>query len=101
MACDRRHQLNGNADHMTFIIEAIKDQRRTTDFRSRADVAVTLARRLATDGSAVSITTPSGDVYSADRFDLLLMHEGLNAQDQPAAAASRATQAAADDGQLP
>jgi hypothetical protein len=96
MACDRRHQLNGNADHMTFIIEAITDQRRTTDFRSRADVAVTLARKLATDGSAVSITTPSGDVYSADRFDLLLTHQGLNAQDQPAAAASRATQAAGD-----
>ena len=57
---------------MTFIIESIKDQRRTTDFRSRADVAVTLARKLATDGFAVSITTPSGDVYSADRFDLLL-----------------------------
>jgi hypothetical protein len=100
MACDRRHQLNGNADHMTFIIEAITDQRRTTDFRSRADVAVTLARKLATNGSAVSITTPSGDVYSADRFDLLLTHQGLNAQDQPAAAASRATQAAGD-GQLP
>jgi hypothetical protein len=96
MACDRRHQLNGNADHMTFIIEAITDQRRTTDFRSRADVAVTLARKLATNGSAVSITTPSGDVYSADRFDLLLTHQGLNAQDQPAAAASRATQAAGD-----
>jgi hypothetical protein len=100
MACDRRHQLNGNADHMTFTIEAIKDQHRTTDFRSRADVAVTVALKLATDGSAVSITTPSGDVYSADRFDLLLTHEDLNAQDQPAAAASHATQAAGD-GQLP
>jgi hypothetical protein len=100
MACDRRHQLSGNADHMTFIIEAIKDQHRTTDFRSRADVAVTLARKLATDGSAVSITTPGGDVYSADRFDLLLT-QGLNAQDQPAAAADRATHAAAGDGQLP
>jgi hypothetical protein len=86
---------------MTFIIEAIKDQHRTTDFRSRADVAVTLARKLATDGSAVSITTPGGDVYSADRFDLLLTHEGLNAQDQPAAAADRATHAVAGDGQLP
>ena len=86
---------------MTFIIESIKDRRRTTDFRSRADVAVDLARKLVADGSAVSITTPSGDVYSADRFDLLLTREGLNAQDQPAAAASRATQAAADDGQLP
>jgi hypothetical protein len=99
MACDRRHQLNGNADHMTFIIESIKDQRRTTDFRSRADVAVNLARKLVADGSAVSITTPGGDVYSADRFDLLLTREGLNAQDQPGA--SRSTQAAAGDGHLP
>ena len=87
---------------MTFIIESIKDKSRTTDFRSRADVAVTLARKLAADGSTVSITSPSGDVYSGDRFDLLLTHEGLTAQDQPAAAASRPTQAAAaGDGQLP
>ena len=101
MVCDRRHQLNGNADHMTFIIESIKDQCRTTDFRSRADVAVNLARKLVADGSAVSITAPSGDVYSADRFDLLLSRDGLNAQDQPAAAASSSTQAAAGDGHLP
>jgi hypothetical protein len=86
---------------MTFIIESIKDQHRTTDFRSRADVAVNLARKLVAEGSAVSITTASGDVYSADRFDLLLTREGLNAQDQPAAAASRSTPAAAGDGQLP
>jgi hypothetical protein len=85
---------------MTFIIESIKDQRRTTDFRSGADVAVTLARKLAAEGSAVSITTPSGDIYSADRFDLLLTHQGLNAQDQPAAA-GRSTRAAAGDGHLP
>ena len=86
---------------MTFIIESFKDQRRTTDFRSRADVAVTLARKLAADGCAVSIMAPSGEVYSADRFDLLLRHEGLTAHDQPAAAASRPTQAAAGDGHLP
>lgn len=86
---------------MTFIIESFKDQRRTTDFRSQADVAVTLARKLAADGCAVSITAPSGEVYSADRFDLLLRHEGLTAHDQPAAAASRPTQAAAGDGHLP
>jgi hypothetical protein len=86
---------------MTFIVESIKDQRRTTDFRSRADVAVTLARKLAAGGSAVSITTPGGDVYSADRFDLLLTQQGLNAQDQPAATASRSTQAVVGDGHLP
>jgi len=66
---------------MTFIVESIKDQRRSTDFRSNADVAVTLARKLATDGFAVSITAPSGDIYSADRFDLLLTRESLNSQD--------------------
>ena len=66
---------------MTFIVESIKDQRRSTDFRSNADVAVTRARKLATDGFAVSITAPSGDIYSADRFDLLLTRESLNSQD--------------------
>jgi hypothetical protein len=66
---------------MTFIIESIKDQRRSTDFRSHADVAVSLARKLAVDGFAVSITAPNGDVYSADRFDLLLTRESLNSQD--------------------
>ena len=66
---------------MTFIVESIKVQRRTTDFRSRADVAVTLARKLATDGFAVTISAPNGDVYSADRFDLLLTRECLNSQD--------------------
>ena len=65
---------------MTFIVESIKDKRRTTDFRSSADVAVTLARKLAMDGFAVTITAPSGDVYSADRFDLLLTRESLNSQ---------------------
>jgi hypothetical protein len=65
---------------MTFIVESVRDQRRTTDFRSRADVAVALARKLAADGFAVSITAPSGDVYSVDRFDLLLTSESLNSQ---------------------
>ena len=68
-------------DRMTFIVESIKDKRRTTDFRSSADVAVMLARKLATDGFSVSITAPSGDVYSAERFDLLLTRESLNSQD--------------------
>ena len=81
MACDIGQCLDGNADHMTFIIESLKDNRRTTDFRSSAEIAVTLARKLAADGYAVSITAPSGDVYSADRFDRLLSRESLNSQD--------------------
>jgi hypothetical protein len=66
---------------MTFIIESIKDRRRSTDFRSSAEIAVMLARKLVTDGFAVSITDPSGQVYSADRFDRLLTRESLNSQD--------------------
>lgn len=66
---------------MTFIIESSKDNRRTTDFRANADVAVTLARKLAADGCAVSITAPSGQLYSADRFDLLLTSETLDSRD--------------------
>jgi hypothetical protein len=80
MACDVQC-LNGNADHMTFIIESLKDNRRTTDFRSSADIAVTLARKLTAEGYAVSITDPSGDVYSSDRFDRLLAGESLNSQE--------------------
>ena len=81
MACDIGQCLDGNADHMTFIIESLRDNRRTTDFRSSAEIAVTLDRKLAADGYAVSITAPSGDVYSADRFDRLLSRESLNSQD--------------------
>ncbi len=66
---------------MTFIIESVKDNRRTTDFRSSADVAVTLARKLVADGFAVSIMGPNGDRYSADRFDRLLTSESLNSQE--------------------
>ena len=73
--------MNGNAGHMTFIIELVKDNRRTTDFRSSAEIAVTLARKLAADGFAVSITAPSGRVYSADRLDLFLTSESLNSQE--------------------
>jgi hypothetical protein len=80
-ACDIGQCLNGNADHMTFIIESSKDNRRTTDFRSSAEIAVTLARKLTADGYAVSITAPSGAVYSADRFDRLLRAESLNSQE--------------------
>ncbi len=74
-ACDIGQCLNGNADHMTFIIESLKDNRRTTDFRSSAEIAVTLALKFVADGCAVSITAPSGDVYSADQFDRLLTGE--------------------------
>jgi hypothetical protein len=81
MACVIGQCLNGNADHMTFIIESLKDNRRTTDFRSSAEIAVTLALKLVADGCAVSITAPSGDVYSADRFDHLLTGESLNSRD--------------------
>jgi hypothetical protein len=58
-----------------------KGQCRTTDFRSSAEIAVTLARKLVADGCAVSITAPGGDVYSADRFDRLLTSESLNSQE--------------------
>ena len=60
---------------MTFIIEAVKDDHYTTDIRSSAIVAVTLARKLVADGFAVSIRAPTGHLYSADRFNLLLTSE--------------------------
>jgi hypothetical protein len=66
-------------DHMTFIIEAVKDDHYTTDIRSSAVVAVILARKLAADGFAVSIRAPTGLLYSADRFNQLLTNK--NAQE--------------------
>lgn len=66
---------------MTFIIEAIKDDHRSTDFRSSAIVAVILARKRVEDGFAVSITAPSGRLYSADQFNLLLTSKSLNSQE--------------------
>lgn len=66
---------------MTFIIESLKHNRRTTDFRSSAEIAVTLARKLVADGFKVSITAPSGRVYSIDKFADLLTHESLNSQE--------------------
>jgi hypothetical protein len=68
------------ADHMTFIIEAVKDDHYTTDIRSSAIVAVILARKLVADGFAVSIRAPTGHLYSADRFNLLLTGESLSSQ---------------------
>jgi hypothetical protein len=65
---------------MTFIIEAIKDDRRLTEIRSSAVVAVLLARKLAEQGFAVSISAPTGDRYSADKFNLLLTSTSLDSQ---------------------
>ncbi|WP_409189628.1 hypothetical protein [Bradyrhizobium sp. RDM4] len=48
---------------MTFIIEAIKDDSRTVDFRSSAIVAVILARKLAVNGFVVSITASDGQLF--------------------------------------
>jgi hypothetical protein len=65
---------------MTFIIEAVKDDHHTVDIRSSPIVAVILARKLTADGFAVSIRAPTGDLYSADRFNLLLTSENLSSQ---------------------
>jgi hypothetical protein len=46
----RDRRSNGNVGHMTFIIEAIKDDHHTADIRSSAIDAVILARKLAADG---------------------------------------------------
>ena len=62
---------------MTFIIEAIKDDCRTVDFRDSAIVAVSLARKHAVNGFAVSITAPDGQLFSADQFNRLLTSKGL------------------------
>lgn len=65
---------------MTFIIEAIKDDHHTTDFRSSGTDAVILARKLAADGYTVSIISPTGVQYSADSFNLLLTGKSLSSQ---------------------
>ena len=65
---------------MTFIIEAIRDDHRTTALRSSAIDAVILARKLAADGFAVSIVSPTGAWYSADKFNLLLTGKSLSSQ---------------------
>jgi hypothetical protein len=63
---------------MTFIIEATRDDQRTVDIRATAIVAVILARKLAGDGFAVSITDPSGQQFLADQFNLLLTSKSLD-----------------------
>jgi hypothetical protein len=67
-------------DQMTFIIEAIKEDHQTADIRSSAIDAVILARKLAADGFAVSIDSPTGHRYSADQFNLLLTSKSVSAQ---------------------
>jgi hypothetical protein len=66
---------------MTFIIEATKGDQRTVDIRATAIVAVILARKLAADGFAVSITDPAGQQFSADQFNLLLTSKSLDSQE--------------------
>jgi hypothetical protein len=67
---------------MTFIIEATKGDHRTTEIRSSASFAVTLALKLQADGFAVSIRSPSGRSYAADQFDLLLAGGDLDSQEK-------------------
>ena len=65
---------------MTFIIEAIKDDRRLTEIRSSAVVAVLLARKLAEEGFAVSISAPTGERYFPEKFNLLLTSTSLDSR---------------------
>jgi hypothetical protein len=74
---------------MTFIIEAMKDDHRLTEIRSSAIVAVILARKLAAEGFEVSISAPTGDHYSADKFNMLLTSKNLDSQRWPATDESR------------
>lgn len=78
MDCDGRSTII--VDHMTFIIEAVKDNHHTFDIRSSAMLAVVLALKLVADGFEVAIRTPSGELYRADRFNLLLT--GTNSDSQ-------------------
>jgi hypothetical protein len=66
---------------MTFIIEAVKDDHHTFDLRSSAVVAVVLALKLVAKGFEVTITTPTGDLYGADRFNLLLTDTSSDSQE--------------------
>ena len=66
--------------HMTFIIEAIKDDHHITDIRAASIDAVILARKYAADGFAVSILCPTGARYSADKFNLLLTGKNSSAE---------------------
>jgi hypothetical protein len=57
---------------MTFIIEAAKDEHHINNIRTSAIDAVILARKFVADGFTVTITTPAGDLDTADKFNLLL-----------------------------
>jgi hypothetical protein len=57
---------------MTFTIEATKDNHHINNIRASVIDAVILARKFVADGFTVSITTPAGVQYSADKFNLLL-----------------------------
>ena len=63
---------------MAFVVEAIKDDHRLSEIRSSAIVAVILARKLAAEGFAVSISAPTGDLYPPDKFNLLLTSKSLD-----------------------
>src|SRR6266545_4222409 len=65
---------------MTFIVEAIKGDHHTSDIRGSGIDAVILARKLAADGFTVSILSPTGARYSADKFNLLLTGKCLSSQ---------------------
>jgi hypothetical protein len=67
--------------NMTFVIEAIKDDHHTMDIRSSGIVAVILARKLSAEGYEVRIRSPSGRLYLADQFNLLLTGENLDSQE--------------------
>jgi hypothetical protein len=66
--------------HMTFIIEATKDDHHISDIRAAGIDAVILARKYAADGFAVSILCPTGARYSADKFNLLLTGKNSGSQ---------------------
>ena len=66
---------------MTFIIEATKGDQHTTDIRSSGIVAVILARKLSAEGFEVSIRSPSGRLYLAGEFNLLLTGERLDSKE--------------------
>jgi hypothetical protein len=65
----RAGRSNGNF-HMTFIIEATKDDHRTVDFRSTAIVAVILARKLVAEGVRPEDVAAIRHLYLADQFNL-------------------------------
>lgn len=78
VADPQRTLWNRITTQMTFIIEAIREDHRITEFRDSCMVAVILARKLASDGFTVSITAPTGRRYPADKFTQLLTSQTLS-----------------------